>query len=363
MGLFSPKRRLEQIQKELEETPLGLDRIALIERGIAEATRLSDPEAGFDLRENLLTSCMLIGRLDRCIPAMEWCLARCDAEPDQFDAARVLWQYKWIIAELPRHSHYSRQTIDRGIEDLAARFERAGWGPRAAALLRLSTALTMADQEEAHVHFERWSSLPRDHGSDCEACDVGNEVRYRLAADDFDGAIRAADPLLDGQLKCEEEPAITLSRLPFAYVGAERFDDALETAKVAIDLILDGHQYCEARGRVMHLLLMSGNVEPAGRLLEVSLPQALHAGNDLSLLQTCVIGVALVDAARARGIDVPTPDDLPPQAGATTEALRDWMADQAETLAPRFDARNGNSYYSDFWSAFKDFGTNLPDAN
>ena len=361
MGLFGKRDDLKKLLARLEDEPAGPERLALLEQGIAEAARLKDDDAGFDLRENLLLSSVMIGRLDRCIPAVEWCLSRCDAEPNRFDIRRILFQYKWIVEELPRHSEFSRETIATGIDDLEARFLKAGWGLRGPTLLRMITSLTMADVPAAEEAHAGWIELPRDQGSDCPACEAGHEVRFRLAMDDDKGAIEAAAPLLDGTLKCEDEPALTLSRLPSAYFESDQGELGVETMKRAIDLTADGHQFCEARSRLMQTLLLTGNVLPAVRLLEISMPQALNSGNDLSILQTSIMAVPILDLCARRSMELPEFQALPPTVPPEAEAVRDWLSEKCDSLAAAFDERNGNSFYSDFWAAAREMAEHYPD--
>lgn len=361
---MSEKRaKLEEILGKLEEEPLGPERLGLIERGIFESARLGDVEAGFGLREDLLFTCVMMGRLDKCIPAMEWCLARCDAEAGRFDVKRVLFQYKWIVEELPRHSGYSRETIDRGLDDLERRFRGAGWGMRGPTQLRMTVALTMADEVLAGEHFEKWTAMERDQGSDCEACEVGHAVRYRLATEDFEGAIATAAPLLEGELKCEEEPALTLSRLPPAYFTLGRGEEGVEALKRGLDLYMDGHQFCEARSRAMQVLLLTGNIGPATGVLVAALPQALWGGNELSVVQTCIVGSAVLDVARRMGEEVPEFEGLPEGVPSEVEELREWMGARAETLVKAFDARNGNGFYGAFWQQAKEWGESIGDGS
>ena len=276
-------------------------------------------------------------------------------------SSAFLFQYKWVVEELPRHSEFSRDTIADGIRDLESRFLTAGWGPRGPMLLRMLTSLIMADVDAAKDAHEKWVSLPRDRGSDCQACEVGHEVRFRLAIDDDQGAIEAAAPLLEGALKCEEEPALTLSRVPIAYFETDQPDLAIDHMKKALELCLEGHQFCEARARLMQALLLSGNVGPAAQLLEVSLPQALLGGNDLSILQTCAIAVPIIDICLRRNLDLPAFHGLPASVPSDSNSIRNWFVQKNDQLAGAFDSRNGNTFYTDFWAGSQQIAEHYPD--
>lgn len=333
---------LKKLRLMLEEMEVGPESLEVAERGIHAALLQNDEEAGFAFREHLLMACGFLGQIEMAIPAMEWCLSRCDRNPEQYDIKRVLFIYKWIIEELPRHVDYDAETIERGLQDLERRFRDAGWGSRGSLELRMIVNWTMRRVEEATRLFEAWEAAPVDDGSDCEACATAHRMRYWINQHRGPEAIAAAGPLLEGEQACNEEPANCFARLQFALAAEGRLDEALNIHMWSVEQTLEGAQFAGTRANHMAFMLCAGNVEGAGSLLEVSIPQ-VFASNDLSMLQTCEVGSAVLEVLRRRNLPMPALEPDPDLGIASISDWEDWMERTADGLAALFDERNGNT--------------------
>lgn len=355
MALFKRRTDLQKLLREMDATPIGPERVAIAERGIIAAYAQGDEDAGFAFREGLLLSCGLLGRLARAIPAMEWCLERCDADPERFDPKRVLFQYRWIIEELVEHTSYDAGTIERGMADLERRFLAAGWSRRGVLELRMSAAWKMHRPEDAEAFFPEWDSLPPDDGSDCAACATALRVRYLMSKGRGDAAIEAAAPLMAGAEVCVEEPARCFSRLQFALAELGRVEEAVEVHTRSVEATADGLQYADVRANHMMFQLMGGLFEAAGEFLEFSLPQAIESERDLAVLQTCDAGWIVLSVLRARGLAMPSLRPVPELGIESVEDWAAWMGEQRVALGEAFDRRNGN----DAWLQQRARGANI----
>jgi hypothetical protein len=352
MGILRGKPDIDSMLKKLGKLPFGDERVALCEKGITAAALAENDEAGFAFRDDLLDNCVLGGMLHRAIPAMEWCLARCDADPERFDVKRILFKYKWILEELPKHTRFEANTIDAGLADIERRFSTTGWGPRGPLELRMVVAWTMRRPELGDSIFPRWRVAPVDEGADCPACAAAHEVRYLLNADRDEEAVAAAGPLLSGSLDCMEEPARCFSRLQFALADLGREKEAFEAHRRSTEAVLAGPQFADARVNHMVFLLCSGNFDLAGHVLEIALPQAL-VGDELGLLMTCETGSAVLEVLRRRRMDMPSFEPEPAVGVASSFDWPDWMAEQRLRLAAAFDERNGNTAFADDRARFE----------
>jgi hypothetical protein len=362
MGLFKRRHDLPKLLSQLSAAATPVDAMTLAERGIAAALAEGDDDAGFTFRENLLLACCLTGSLHRAIPAMEWCLARCDADPARFDPARVLFQYKWIIEELPRHSAYDAAVIERGLGDLERRFAGAGWGRRGPLELRMRVAWTMRRYDDLAGLFDEWSTLEADPGSDCAACSTAVRVRYLITQGRSQEAIDAAGPLIREEQHCNEEPGQSFARLTYAFADAGRFEELGPIHRRGLELVAEGPQYCEARANHTHFLVLTGNFELAGQMLEIALPQALDGGPDLPLLQTCDVGWLVLEVLRRRRLDMPSLEPSPDRGIRSAGDWAEWMEQQATTLGPIFDRRNGNTAYQDDWAQNQELADRIASA-
>lgn len=346
MGLFRKRAPLAKIMEELKEAPLGPERVRLAEQGIAAALAEGNDDGGFACREDLLLTSCLLGQVHRAIPAMEWCLAKCDADPERFAPERVLFQYKWILEDLPRHVSFSRETIENGLSDLERRFDAMGWNRRGPLEVRVLTNWTMMRIEEADAIFPRWEALARDKGSDCPACATALKVRYHVGHAEHSAAAGAAAPLMDGSQSCMEEPARCFSRLQFSLAALDRFEDAIRVHRESLEHVADGYQFFDARASHMLFCVLFGNLELASRLLEISLPQAVRSGVDMALLRTCDTGDLVMEVLRRRHADMPNLDAAPEVGVREVADWPEWLAATADRLAGAFDERNGNDAWA-----------------
>jgi hypothetical protein len=352
MSLFKKRQDLPALLRTMKDAEFGPERLAMAERGIAQALLQNDDEAGFAFREDLLISCVLMGELHRAVPAMEWCLSRCDQEPAKFDLKQVLFQYKWIIEELPRHSSYTADSIEQGLLDLERRFAAAGWSRRGPLELRMLVAWTMRRMDEANRCFGEWDPLPPDDGSDCPACAAAHRVRFHIYAEDPVAAAQAAKPLILEEHSCLEEPVRCFSRLQFIYAENDQVEQALELHARSIEHCLIGPQFADVRCNHMVFLMCGGQFEQAGRLLEISLPQAIEGHSDLALLDTCAVGALVMRVLIERRLEMPSLEPAPKLGVRDSSEWLAWMTAQAHRLAPLFDRRNGNTVQAELLAEY-----------
>src|SRR5262245_44004775 len=93
-----------------------------------EAVQLADAHRDLDLaykaRKLLIEAGLMADRIDVMLPAFAWCLAQMDRDPDRFLWEGVLWEYRWVISELPTLPTVSRAQIDDMIADMTGRYRR-----------------------------------------------------------------------------------------------------------------------------------------------------------------------------------------------------------------------------------------------
>lgn len=363
MGLFRKKSDLSAIMRDLQQAPHGPERLALAEQGIAAALLEENEAAGFVCREELLLNCCLLGRLEKAIPALEWCLSRCDRDPGLFDIKRVLFQYKWIVEELSRHVRYDADTIERGMADLERRFDAAGWNRRGPLELRMLVAWSMRRPEEAAALYPEWNALPRDEGSDCAACGTAHRVRHLINEREMDAAVEAAATLISGDEECMEEPAKCFSRLQFALMETGRVEEAMDVHARSLEAVAAGPMFADARANHMMFSMLVGEFERAGAILEISLPQALDSGVDRAVLETCEMGALVLDVLRRRRLDMPSLEPAPSLGIRDAGEWMDWMAARSRELGDAFDARNGNHAWTDGRAGLADLAEQFGDAD
>jgi hypothetical protein len=343
--------RIEELLDEAYGLPPGPSQIALLE----EAARLADThgfdEQGFEIREELIHSCTFSGYPEKSLVAFAWCLARCDRDPEQFLVEDILWKYKWIAGSLSGFPQIPREQIESMIADMKRRYQQAGAGLRPVYRLQCDLALDMGDFEAAREHQRRWEMTQRDWLTDCAACELDATVHYHLLAGDSERAVEEAGPILSGRMRCNEVPHHTLARLLTALMKLGRLHEAAEYHQRGYRLIVGRREFVAYVANHLTYLSLAGKNSRAVAVLERHLPLAMGM-NHLSRRFTFYLAAALLLGRLIAKGKTRLPMRLPQQFRPADEkgnhdlaTLLEWINDELEDLAERFDRRNGNDYH------------------
>jgi tetratricopeptide (TPR) repeat protein len=326
-------------------------------RALEAAARLADHHSdlvrAYEARELLISAASFGGQPDRALVAFAWCRAQSRKDPERFSERSLLWSNKWIIGALPGHLGVTRDQILAAQDDFAeALLRQGGGGVRAVAKLRLLTALSMGELDEASRCYAAWMDTPRDAYSDCAACDADTEVDAQLTLGRYAEAIERAAPILSGRLACAEVPHITYSFVTLAFFRLGRLEDAKGTFLRGYRLTKANRNHLASMGRYLAFLGLTGNDGPALTLLERHLGWALDARARLDALTFFVSArfvLSQIAASGEQALALRLPRHFPlfrDDGLYDPGALLAWFDAQATDLAARFDARNGNDHHT-----------------
>lgn len=349
--MSDPRTECQRLIRRAASLPYGDERLAVVDEAAALADRAGDPELAFGAREAILDAAAYGGHPERTLTTMAWLLAQVDADPVRFPAQRILWKYKWALAVLPGFETISRERIEAAVEDFARRTAIAGAGVGATAKLRTSIALATGRPEEALGSLFAWQAVPRDWLSDCRACDANLAVEVHVGAGDDVAALRAAEPVLAGRLRCAEVPHYTYGEVLMPLVRLGRLDEAAGYQQRGYPLVRSSEEFLEAVALHLEYVAHVGDISRAASLLDRHMAWALRtrsglrrlrfmlaARSALGLLATHPDHLVRVPAGLIDGIDVrmsvPAADAI-----AAVDAHLD-------RLVPAFDTRNGNDWFA-----------------
>ncbi len=345
------RARLEELLDRASELEPGEAKVMALE----EAARLADAhgETGlaYDVRDALIDAATFGGFPDRALAAFAWCRAQQQRDPERFEPEGLLWKQKWIVGRLDEFPHISRQRIEEALEDAARGFEKAGAGERAILKLRYQTAQDMGDTERATALWAQWRKAPRDHLTDCLACELDDELDHPLSQGDYAQVVRKAQPLLDGRHACAEVPHQTLGSVLYPLFKLGHLEQARDCHLRGYALVRDNREFLATVGEHLEFLALTGNVARGLRLLERHLPWALTHASQRDRFSFHAAALALLERRLVEGeprVTLALPRAFPlhaPEGVYDTRALRDWFAQQAETIAARFDTRNGTARF------------------
>jgi hypothetical protein len=266
-----------------------------------------------------------------------------------FARERVLWYHKWVAESLVENADVARATIDQMFQSLDRLFTAEHVGLRPSHMLRCRTAWMMGCNDEAREHFDRWQATPPGKSDDCPACEANARVEFLLALSKFEEAMEAAEPLLRGELFCDEVPAVTFSRLIMIAldVGNPRLAEGMHLSTVRqlrhkVDLLA-----CLARHIVYRSL--TGRAQSTRRLAALALAKAPQV-SDYNRFAAYLSGTLWFSLLVREGVKtVPLPRQFvlaQKQRDVPTPFGAQWCLEQSRGLAVRFDARNGNRLFA-----------------
>jgi len=330
----------------------GDTKVALLE----EAVRLADICGDFTLastaRELLIHAATFGGAPEKALVAYSWQLAQYDRRPQDMDEWNVLWQYKWILDSIANFPQIGKAQILEMLDDMAARYRRAGYSLRPNYLMR-HRLYKFWDEAEAARYFHKGRATPRDTMSDCLACELNDVVSFRIREGDDAGAVDSALPIIQGRMRCASIPRNTFAHLLLPLVRLGRLDEA-------VDLHLQGYRLVASapKGALsnaaehLEFLVLTENFDRAVSIFEKHLADASTIADAATQFDYYLASWFLLDQLsereRRRTLKLRLPRALPAYVEEglySTASLAAWFLEQCEALAARFDARNESDYY------------------
>ncbi|QRK08987.1 hypothetical protein JQX13_02105 [Archangium violaceum] len=349
----------EQDWREQVKTLLG--RAERLEPGEAkvmaleEAARLADAHGdvplAFEVRDALIDAATFGGFPDRALVAFAWCRGQQQRDPERFSPEQLLWKQKWVVGRLDEFPHISRKQIEGALDDVEQCFAKAGAGQRALLKLRYQAARDMGDDALAGSLWARWVETPRDHLTDCRACELDDELDHHIDQGEYDVVLHKARPLLEGRSTCAEVPHLTLGSVLYPLFKLGRLEQARDSHLRGYALVQRNREFLATVGEHLEFLTLTVNVEWGLKLFERHLGWALEHASHRDRFTFLSAALAFMERVLAEGrerVALSLPRTFPlysPEGSYETRALRGWLASQAEGIAAKFDARNGTNRF------------------
>jgi len=332
----------------------GDTKVALLE----EAVRLADICGDFTLastaRELLIHAATFGGAPEKALVAYSWQLAQYDRRPQDMDEWNILWQYKWILDSIANFPQIGKAQILEMLDDMAARYRRAGYSLRPNYLMR-HRLYKFWDEAEGARYFHKGRATPRDTMSDCLACELNDVVSFAIREGDDARAVDSALPIIQGRMRCASIPRNTFAHLLLPLVRLGRLDEA-------VDLHLQGYRLVASapKGALsnaaehLEFLVVTENFDRAVSIFEKHLADASTIADAATQFDYYLASWFLLDQLPERGrgrttLKLRLPRALPAyveEGVYSTAGLAAWFLEQCEALAARFDARNESDYYT-----------------
>jgi tetratricopeptide (TPR) repeat protein len=170
---------------------------------------------------------------------------------------------KWMTSSLIANPDIPLRLVDKWLDELESRYRQAGYSLRPVHDHRGRLAAFIGHLNRAMTYTEAAMAAPRDRMSDCEACERFAWGRRYAERGDYAGALEQWRPVLDGELRCGQEPhrALAASLLPLLRLG--RADEARSAFLRCHSLIRGNANLRVAVGELIEFCALTGN-EPRG---------------------------------------------------------------------------------------------------
>ncbi|RZU74068.1 putative sensory transduction regulator [Micromonospora kangleipakensis] len=362
---ISRGRGLAEALADARDLPDGEARFAELERIAGQADATGDPGTALAARLALIEGYLHHGERWRLLEPVRRCLAAVDRAPGLLagrpDDAETLRRHQRQAVEAflgtPRVGLDQARSL---LDDLA---DRLGPDAEPVAELRCRLADHLGDEPTARRECDRWrhgsarptpgrdpeqSAAAPDPAGGCPGCAPARRAELLAGWGEHAAALDALRPVLDGEVRCTDQPerALAVALLPWLRTGAaDRAGRAHLRAyrrhrreRTAFPQLAAHLRFCA----------LGGHLDRGLDILAEQLPRLDHPYDDLSAMEFAAAGAllcALAAEAGRGGRRLHRPGHGPrPAAEVDVATLGADLLAVATELAGSFDARNGTGH-------------------
>ena len=351
--MFSAERYIREIH-ELEH---GKARLDAMNAAITEADNENAHEWRIYFRYEYVEESIFHDDNYKAIIRFPELLAIFDEHPELEDDYYndILQAYKWVLENMSDYYQISREEIERYYADYEKRCKKYGYSLRVSHLKKASFYKPI-DRALATAEFEAYKRTPRDATSDCKACETNQEMKFQLYLGNEEEALRIAQPLFSGELRCGEVPHVTYGGLTNHYLYKGDLREAAYYGARCERLIGNEPVFLNYMAILLELYSCI-NPGHGWRLFKQSIENFINCRNPINRLyyatgayRLMAVIVELSENPEDRYTQsalvklLPVPSE---EKGVSLEKLRDYFYDIAKEQAGLLDKRNGTSYYTD----------------
>jgi hypothetical protein len=322
---------------------------------LEEAARLADVhgdlDIAFEVRDQLIDAATFGGFPDKALVAFAWCRGQAKKNPERFDSSMLLWKQKWVVGRLDDFPHVTLKQIRDALDDIEQTYARVDAGKRSVLKLRYQTARDMGQEAEAEQYWAQWVMAPRDHLTDCRACDLDDEIDHHIDRGEYAQAVEKARPILDGRSSCAEIPHLTYGSVLYPLLKLGRLEEARDCHVHGYPLVARNRDFLATVGEHIEFLALTDNLARGLSLFEKHLGWALDHASYRDRFTFHAAASFLLSRLAAEGretmsLRLPKAFPLHQARGPyETRALHEWVEGQANEIGARFDARNGTDRF------------------
>jgi hypothetical protein len=338
---------------QADRLPTSAARLALLEEAARVADTHRDVPLGIEARRPLMGVARSLLRGDVLAAAFAWSLAQYDRDPRPFAGRNLLYEYHWVTGQMANLPDTARATLGELLEDFGRRLDSAGCSRRLFHLTRQEIAPDLGDRALAREAAGARRRCPRDALGLDPAFELRVDVETELFAGDDGGILRLAVPFLTGRYANHPLAANLCAYLLLPLLRACRGPEAAALFPRCLRAYRPDQCYYWSFGELLKYTALTGDLGRAARMYG-ECQRAINEHTDsLTRLHFALDAVVVLGRLAAEGrqeVALRLPDGVPVPHTAghyKVAGLRDWLGREAADLAARFDARNGNGYFTE----------------
>ena len=329
------------------------------QRMLEEAARLADatgdlPEA-FNARFQIVEDSYWIDKPEAFLTAFSWCLQRVKEDRKQFNHAvfNMTWAFKSVINTAIGFPEVTLSQLEALLDQMEEWYLQEGYSLKPVLDDRSTLAAHTGDIASARRYFSEMLAAERDIMADCPACEANGKVWIFTRFGDSKEVVRAAEPILNGNLRCRTIPHRTLGLVLHSQALLGMYDEADDCHQRGYRMIRKDPQFLGNITSHVFYLLHRDNLARALQLVErhfawLGESNCLLSKYDFYLVFRKTLESLLSKKGARKSRQLKLPQDFPlyePEGKYDLCVLHDWALSEERKIATRFDARNGTENF------------------
>ncbi len=272
-----------------------------------------------------------------------------ELQDDTYDD--VMQAFKWVLENMADYHQISCEEIERYYDEYENRCKQFGFSMRVYYMKKSKYYLPI-NQKKAKELYQKFRTCKRDANSDCEACEINNDMTFALEFGEEEEALRIAAPILDGRKRCGEIPHVTCGVLTKYYLYHDNLTEAAYYGRLCERYTQNEPEFLAESG---YLLELYSAIDPSAgwKIFKRNVLNFTECRNPLMkmtfargayrLLQCIAKRTEYSESVFLKPLPV-----KPTKEGWRITDLIDYFYGIAEEHCTLLDKRNGTSYYMDY---------------
>jgi|GEM_PF-5836263 len=351
--MTDPNESIERLLAQADQLPNDSpSRVAIFEEAISIADSHRLEQHSFDIRRAILFPALHTGQSHKLIVHFAWCASRCRLDPTTFPIRQLLWEYRNIGIQLGVFHTVPADQIEAVIAEMRGLYVEEGISLRPCLQVRRLVSTFLADAEAGEAAHRQLESTPRDEWSDHLLTERSFSIAWLIFRQDYEAASVLLEPYLTGKIADPHSMTESTSSMLLPLMMCGRYEDAMRAHLKSAKRAMGNLRYLDFAADHIAFLALTGNLMESLKCLAKMLPAALGANNHVDQYRFGVRVLIALESASRQGIEevrMRLSRELflyQPDGAYRIDELRLRLLEWTRPLAARFDARNGNDWFT-----------------